>query len=148
MILCPGASLKTGETMSRITEKQYDADTQIDHREFLDMIPHYLADDLREKDLLLFLDHIKTCHSCYEELETAFMVDRTVRYLNDELDDDAEGSYNLPEMMQNDIRNKTREVYARQNAGRIFKVILLITLLFAAVMLLDFFGVWNVTGLF
>ncbi len=128
-----------------MTEKVYDQSQQIDHKEFLDMIPHYLADDLREKDLLLFLDHIKTCHSCYEELETAFMVDRTVRYLNDEMDDDAEGSYNLPAMMQEDIHRKTREVYARQNAARIFRIVLIITALFVLFALLDFFGIWSFT---
>lgn len=131
--------------MSQMTEKVYDQSQQIDHKEFLDMIPHYLADDLREKDLLLFLDHIKTCHSCYEELETAFMVDRTVRYLNDEMDDDAEGSYNLPAMMQEDIHRKTREVYARQNAARIFRIVLIITALFVLFALLDFFGIWSFT---
>ncbi len=128
-----------------MTEKVYDQSQQIDHKEFLDMIPHYLADDLREKDLLLFLDHIKTCHSCYEELETAFMVDRTVRYLNDEMDDDAEDSYNLPAMMQEDIHRKTREVYARQNAARIFRIVLIITALFVLFALLDFFGIWSFT---
>lgn len=128
-----------------MTEKVYDQSQQIDHKEFLDMIPHYLADDLREKDLLLFLDHIKTCHSCYEELETAFMVDRTVRYLNDEMDDDAEGSYNLPAMMQEDIHRKTREVYARQNAARIFRIVLIITALFVLFALIDFFGIWSFT---
>ncbi|MBQ9322238.1 MAG: zf-HC2 domain-containing protein [Eubacterium sp.] len=131
--------------MSQMTEKVYDQSQQIDHKEFLDMIPHYLADDLREKDLLLFLDHIKTCHSCYEELETAFMVDRTVRYLNDEMDDDAEGSYNLPAMMQEDIHRKTREVYARQNAARIFRIVLIITALFVLFALIDFFGIWSFT---
>ncbi|MBQ2627859.1 MAG: zf-HC2 domain-containing protein [Eubacterium sp.] len=131
--------------MSQMTEKVYDQSQQIDHKEFLDMIPHYLADDLREKDLLLFLDHIKTCHSCYEELETAFMVDRTVRYLNDEMDDDAEDSYNLPAMMQEDIHRKTREVYARQNAARIFRIVLIITALFVLFALLDFFGIWSFT---
>lgn len=131
--------------MSQMTEKVYDQSQQIDHKEFLDMIPHYLADDLREKDLLLFLDHIKTCHSCYEELETAFMVDRTVRYLNDEMDDDAEDSYNLPVMMQEDIHRKTREVYARQNAARIFRIVLIITALFVLFALLDFFGIWSFT---
>ena len=128
-----------------MTEKVYDQSQQIDHKEFLDMIPHYLADDLREKDLLLFLDHIKTCHSCYEELETAFMVDRTVRYLNDEMDDDAEDSYNLPVMMQEDIHRKTREVYARQNAARIFRIVLIITALFVLFALIDFFGIWSFT---
>lgn len=131
--------------MSQMTEKVYDQSQQIDHKEFLDMIPHYLADDLREKDLLLFLDHIKTCHSCYEELETAFMVDRTVRYLNDEMDDDAEDSYNLPVMMQEDIHRKTREVYARQNAARIFRIVLIITALFVLFALIDFFGIWSFT---
>ena len=128
-----------------MTEKVYDQSQQIDHKEFLDMIPHYLADDLREKDLLLFLDHIKTCHSCYEELETAFMVDRTVRYLNDEMDDDAEDSYNLPAMMQEDIHRKTREVYARQNAARIFRIVLIITALFVLFALIDFFGICSFT---
>lgn len=133
--------------MSKISEKKYDLENQIDHKEFLEMIPHYLADDLREKDLLLFLDHVKTCHSCYEELETAFMVDRTVRYLDDELDDDAEGSYNLPQMMQNDIREKTREVYARQNAGRILKILLFLALLAAVLFFFNVFGIREIAGM-
>ena len=128
-------------------EKQYDTEKEIDHKEFLEMIPHYLAGDLREKDLLLFLDHIKTCHSCYEELETAFMVDRTVRYLDDELDDDAEGSYDLPRMMKDDIREKTREVYARQNARHIFRVILIIVIMAVVLVLGDFFDIWDITGM-
>ena len=73
------------------------------------------------------------------------MVDRTVRYLNDEMDDDAEGSYNLPAMMQEDIHRKTREVYARQNAARIFRIVLIITALFVLFALIDFFGIWSFT---
>ena len=122
--------------------------SQSDHKMFTGMIPHYLAGDLREKDLMLFLEHVKHCHPCYEELETAFMVDRTVRYLNDELDDDAEGSYNLPEMMQKDIADRLVQVRRRQIRRRILMAAVLAAVILAVLAGLDFFGILPITRLF
>ena len=67
--------------------------------------------------------------------------------LDDELDDDAEGSYDLPRMMKDDIREKTREVYARQNARHIFRVILIIVIMAVVLVLGDFFDIWDITGM-
>ncbi|MBR2188838.1 MAG: zf-HC2 domain-containing protein [Eubacterium sp.] len=120
-------------------------EAQIGHKEAAEMIPRYLEDDLKEKELRRFLEHVQSCHLCYEELETAFMVDRTVRYLDDEMDDDGPGSYNLTEMMQNDIREKRAELVRKKITRRAFLVLVTLAAVVVALMLLDFFGILQIT---
>ena len=50
-------------------------------------------------------------------------------------------------MMKEDIREKTREVYARQNAVRIFRIILILALMAVVLILADFFGVLDIAGM-
>ena len=49
--------------------------------------------------------------------------------------------------MKDDIREKTREVYARQNARHIFRVILIIVIMAVVLVLGDFFDIWDITGM-
>ena len=73
-------------------------------REILSMIPDYLNNNLSDRQLEKFLEHIQHCSSCYEELETNFMVDRTVRYLDKPGSGDT--SFNLKPMLRQDLERK------------------------------------------
>ena len=83
----------------------------LSHKDVTAMIPRYLSDDLSDRELIAFLKHINSCRECYEELETMFMVDRTIHYL----DDGQDGSFDLtPEL----IRDMERKLHRVRHAGR------------------------------
>ena len=119
-----------------------------EHKRVTAMIPRYLSDDLSDRELLAFLTHVRNCHTCYEELETAFMVDRTVHYLDNDLDDDLEGSYDLPALMEEDIKKKISDARKRGVIRRFLSVLILAAAAAVLLALLDFFGIVQITRLF
>ena len=50
-------------------------------RQFEKMIPRYFSDELDNRELDSFLDHLRTCRSCREELSTQFLVLRGLEKL-------------------------------------------------------------------
>ena len=49
-----------------------------------------------EKEMEPFISHIRKCHTCHEELETYFIVNRAMAYF----EDDAPDSYNLTGLLE------------------------------------------------
>ena len=54
------------------------------------MVVPYMKDELSPTELEDFLDHIKTCDNCREELEIHYMVDVGLKKL-----DEADGTYDI-----------------------------------------------------
>ncbi|MDY2837782.1 MAG: zf-HC2 domain-containing protein [Bilifractor sp.] len=103
-------------------------------REAEAMIPDYLADKLSDRDLAVFLNHINNCNKCHDELETNFMVDLTVRYLNEE---NPQGSFNLKPMLQKNINEKTVYLVRKHRMRKLRAFIFIITLMLVILLLLD-----------
>lgn len=112
-------------------------------REVRKMIPGYIEDRLPDRDLTRFLRHIRGCRSCYEELETNFMIRKTVEYLD--LDTDASESLNLKPMLRKDIAAKERRLQRKSFLKRVRVMVLLITLILIAFVVLDITDVFHVT---
>ncbi len=110
------------------------------------MIPGFLADSLHDRDSLRFLRHVQNCRSCYEELETNFMVERTVAFLNEDLPFDT--SFDLTPFLAKRIEEKVRFLKTKKRIGIIRTVILIFTLLLIVLMLLDLTGMFHVTAFF
>ena len=66
-------------------------------REIVGMIPDFLDGKLSGRQQEHFLEHIRNCRNCYEELETNYMVNRTINYLDQ--DSRAGGSFDLKLML-------------------------------------------------
>ena len=111
-------------------------------REAEAMIPDYLEDRLSDKDLAVFLNHTNNCNKCHDELETNFMVDLTVRYLNEE---DPQGSFNLKPMLQKNINEKTARLVHKHRMRKLRALIFFITMMLIILWLLDLAHVLGIT---
>lgn len=105
------------------------------------MIRPYLDGKLSERDLAAFLNHIRDCSKCYNDLETEFMVDQTVKYLNGR----ETGSFNLAPLLHEDIRRSTERLLKKRKMRRLRLVIMIITLAAAALLVLDLTGLFRIT---
>ena len=64
------------------------------------MVNRYIEHDLSVNELEDFLDHVENCPSCYDELETYFIVHAAMRQLDEESGD---SSLDLRELLEDDI---------------------------------------------
>ncbi|MGN0361214.1 MAG: zf-HC2 domain-containing protein [Bilifractor sp.] len=111
-------------------------------REAEAMIPRYLAGNLSDKDLAAFLNHVNNCNKCHDELETNFMVDLTVQYLNEE---NPHGSFNLKPMLQKDLNEKTAHLVHKHRMKKLRAFVLIMILLLAALVVLDLTDVLGIS---
>ena len=78
--------------------------------EALQKITPYIENRLQPRELEAFIEHITQCPSCYDELETYYIVSRAVQYLDDEKQD----TYNIMELLKRDIRMKEQGLRRRR----------------------------------
>ena len=65
------------------------------------MVNRYIEHDLSVDELENFLEHVQNCPSCYDELETYFIVHAAMQQLDEESRD---SSLDLRELLEEDIR--------------------------------------------
>ena len=65
------------------------------------MVNRYIEHDLSVDELENFLEHVENCPSCYDELETYFIVHAAMQQLDEESRD---SSLDLRERLEEDIR--------------------------------------------
>ncbi len=122
------------------------ASKTLDCREAEHMIPGYLEDTLSDRNMRAFIAHVQNCQKCYNELETNFMVERTVRYLNDA---NAENmSLNMQPLLRQDLREKIRSLSVKRRVRLIRGIILALTFILLALLILDLTGLFQITYLF
>ena len=96
----------------------------------------YIKDELSPKDLESFLEHIKTCPNCYDELETLFTITVGIKYLEEEHHE----SYNIPQMLKDDLKKKDRKLKKRKEFHRLLWNLLLVVLIGVAAFFIIRFG--------
>ena len=74
------------------------------------MVNRYIEHDLSVDELENFLEHVENCPSCYDELETYFIVHAAMQQLDEESRD---STLDLRELLEEDIR-KYRPASRRQ----------------------------------
>ena len=79
---------------------------ELDCRKAQQMINGYIKDTLDERELQAFLDHVRECPSCYEELEIYYTIHLALDYL-----DDGHGAVNPGQQLVREIDAKYRELY-------------------------------------
>lgn len=72
-------------------------------------IDAYIGHSLTRKELFAFIQHVKECPECYHELETYFIVDHTIRYL----DDEGDGTYNIKKLLDEDLNRRLAKLKRR-----------------------------------
>ena len=108
-------------------------------REAAPLMRAYIEDNIRDRDLRHLISHVRGCQNCYNELETSFMVDRTIRTLNSEEDP----TYDLKLMLEKDLQEKETDVRRRGWMGTMHSWIVFGTVLLILLLLLDLTGVFR-----
>lgn len=80
-------------------------------REVHSLIPHYIKENMSKKKMVEFIQHVKTCPSCYHELETYFMIHKAIKVL----DEDCHASYDLQKILVNDLQKKEAQILHDKN---------------------------------
>ncbi len=83
---------------------------KLDCREAVLRIQPYLDRTLEDRECKEFLHHIMHCTSCRDELETAFLVEHALEYL-DESDRD---SFDIRSLLNEDITKVERQMIMRR----------------------------------
>lgn len=78
------------------------------------MVNRYINHTLSVEELEEFLEHISTCSSCYDELETYFIVHEATQQLDEE---DSDSAFDLKELLEQDIK-KSRRYIRKKKASR------------------------------
>lgn len=79
------------------------------------MVNRYINHTLSLEELEEFLEHIHGCSSCYDELETYFIVHEAMQQLNEE---GSESVLDFKELLELDIKKSRR--YIRKKKARRF----------------------------
>ena len=84
----------------------------IDCRQAETLVARYIKHTLSTDELEEFLDHIETCPSCYDELETYFIVHEAMQ----QLDEKEDGTVlDFKKLLEQEIRRSRRSI--RQKRG-------------------------------
>lgn len=75
------------------------------------MLNRYITHTLSVKELEDFLNHIRTCSSCYDELETYFIVHKAMQQLDIDEDGEEETILDFKELLEMDIKRSRRFIY-------------------------------------
>ncbi len=99
----------------------------IDCRQAETLVARYINHTLSTDELEEFLDHIEHCSSCYDELETYFIVHEAIQQLDEE-----DGTVlDFKKLLEQDIRRSRRHI--RQKRWLHFlSVLLFVAVLIAA----------------
>lgn len=84
------------------------------------MVTRYINRTLTLKELEEFLQHIENCSSCYDELETYFIVQQAMQQLDEE---DEETIMDFRHLLEQDLKRSRIDVI-RKKAGRCILAIL------------------------
>ena len=84
---------------------------ELDCRTTESMVARYINHTLKTDELEEFLDHIEHCSSCYDELETYFIVNKVTQ----QLDEQEDGStLDFQSLLEQDIRKSRRYIHNRR----------------------------------
>ncbi|MDO4622160.1 MAG: zf-HC2 domain-containing protein [Eubacteriales bacterium] len=116
---------------------------KIDCREAESMMEDYLNGRLSDRDLPAFWKHLETCSHCLDALETDFMIERTVQYLNE--DAAVDRSYDLTPLLRADMEENKEKLLRRIRRRNIRRIITFLTILLLALLVLDLLGIFRIT---
>lgn len=94
---------------------------KLTHNEARKMVQPFLDGKLSDPDKRAFLAHIRQCKSCYDELETYFIVDRALRYLDDNVDE----TYDIQQLLKDQLDREEHEL----RLHRILRIVAVLALI-------------------
>ena len=102
------------------------------------MVNRYISHDLPVDEMEEFLDHIQNCSSCYDELETYFIVHEAIQQL-DETEDSS--VLDFRKLLDQDIRKSRRYIRKKRwfhfLTGLLLAVFAILLLIFIIFFIMD-----------
>ena len=86
-----------------------------------------------------FIDHISECQACHEELEIYF----TIHFALRRLDEDKNISYNIQQLLEDDLRTAERKVHRRKFLRRFSYGVMFLAEIVLAIVLFMQVQIWN-----
>jgi hypothetical protein len=74
------------------------------------LVPRYIRQDMEGAELEEFLEHVKHCSDCYEELEIYYTIDAALK----ELDGDGSNTQTLKTSMEQALHGSERKLRSRR----------------------------------
>lgn len=109
----------------------------MDCRTAQSLVNSYIEKEMTVDQLEQFLRHVENCPSCYDELETYFIV----YYAMKRLDNDKEGSFNMSKLLHEDMKKRKHEVYSYRIKETLLISLILITSSIVILELLQMLGI-------
>lgn len=106
-----------------------------------ELIPGYLRGDLRPREMRSLLKHLRNCTRCQEELETNFMIQSTIQYLNSDVD----GSMDMKQLFRDDLRAQEEAMIRSHRTHRTIIAIAIATAILLLLTILDITGLFQIT---
>lgn len=103
-------------------------------------IPSFIDGELNDKDTAHFISHVKSCSKCFEELETNYIIQYALEYM----DTDKDLSYNMNEMVRSLIRKREQELHTRTILEHSMRICILVAEAIIAVTTMFRFLPWTI----
>ena len=97
------------------------------------MVSRYIKHDLPLNELEEFLDHVQNCSSCYDELETYFIVHEVTHQLDD---DSSDSVLDFKKLLEQDIRKSRRYIRKKKVSWLMFGVSICLLIATSAALLI------------
>ena len=94
-------------------------------KECQQMIPDYMNNYLKPKELKRFINHAHTCSQCYEELETYVIVSLATQVF----DENADVSYDIKDLLEKDLNEKENQLRKRKRRVILLLIFILVFLI-------------------
>lgn len=113
-------------------------------KECQNMIQDYLKNRLKAKELEGFIEHVRSCPDCYEELETYFIIGLATRVL----EEGADVSYDIKAMLLQELQEKKLMLKRKKRKKRILAVTIVLLLAADILLTLQFMDILQLPDLF
>lgn len=105
----------------------------MDCKQAENLVSAYINRDMGLHELKEFIDHVKNCSSCYDELQTYFTVYFAMEHLEN---GESNPSYNMNNVLLEDIKNRERYVRRKSVQHALLAAVCVFGALLALVLLL------------
>lgn len=109
----------------------------------LHLIDKYIDNKLSPRELREFIEHVRSCPECYDELETFYVINVGMKYFDEEKLD----SYNFPKMLKQDLEKKTVQLQRRKLHLQLLIVLGGFVVVWIVLFLLHLFGILQIPSI-
>ena len=103
------------------------------------LVMQYINKDLLGRQLEEFLEHVKTCKDCYEELEIYY----TIQFALQQLENNEEVVYNIHNSLVEDLLQTSKKIYKKRHQYIYSLIIVFLAQMAVIITLVAQLQIWN-----